>query len=285
MKNLIWILLPFLLTLAWACGDEPKEPQLKLLSSDSIALVEISRSFQTESADYPHPWSISNPSTWKGSVRLDTVIDEKTGEKALAVGGLTLYIYEPAKIYDGIIYDSPMDPKLLDLKHVKEFKVYACPDACFKPEYIPIGCESILVEKIDPEVPGFIKVFDESSKKKSWDTIGLMASHSWYFRKFVVHGLDINYFNVSLVDDSLVDVSNNQLEGQVSGNMIIFSTQPNLSHNKYTKFDWKLWGNNYYIVPNLQYNEIPIPEEILETEFWARNHECFIGNPGYVAPK
>lgn len=238
--------------------------------------MHISESFKTESADYPHPWSVTDRSTWKGSIGLDTIINPEDGKPYLAVSELTLYIFEPSP-------NSPMDNALRRLEHVRDFKVYACPGATFMPKCIPIGCDSILVDKIDPSVPGYINV-----PGNRWDTSSEMMKHDWVFSKVVIHWLDINYLDYVVYYTAIEDNSYNQLSGNVdviNGRMV---NKVNLSHNKYTGMmsGWDFWLDVSDLnVPNVQYNEIPIPEEILDTDFWRKNHECFIGNPGYQPPK
>ncbi|MBD5233127.1 MAG: hypothetical protein HDS65_02995 [Bacteroidales bacterium] len=213
-------------------------------------------------------------STWDGNVKLDKVIDPETGETALAVSALTLYIYKP---------NNPMDRSLLHLKHVKDFKVYACPGAVFNPEYIPIGCDSVLVDKIDPNVPGRIRV-----PKGRWDTWQIITQNRWFFSKLVAHWLDANEIIYWSKDDAIVDLSNNELD-VVLINYLHDKCGPNLSHNKFTadKDCWTMMFDMFkYDIPfpNLQYNDIEIPDSIIGTEFWEKYHENFIGNPGYVAP-
>lgn len=278
MKRLLWTFLPILIVTVISCRDEDgmpsaQHPELYLLEGDSIALCHISESFKTTSANYPHPWSVSDRSSWKGSIELDTIIDSETDEAALTVGALTLYIPEPA---------DPMNEWLLRLQNVRDFKLYACPEATFIPECIPIGCDSILVDKIDSTMPGYIKV-----PNKRWDTATYMYLNNWIFSKIEIHNLDINFINFWASLTGTVDLSGNCLEGRVDQAMGDFQYKVNLSHNNYTEMmgTWKYWESGRYNVPDLRYNDIPIPEEILATDFWRKNHELFIGNPGYQAPK
>ena len=273
MKNILLVLLPLLMATAWGChskDDEPTaQPEIYLLPMDSLALSYISANFNTESADYPHPWSMTDRSSWKGNIELDTIVDPDTNTPYLVVGALTLYITEPS---------DPMDGYLGLLKNVRDFKLYACPGATFRPGCIPYGCDSVLVDKIDYNVPGYINVVD-----RKWNTVRDLPA----FDKIVAHWLDVNYFDARVYYTSIVDISNNQLDGNVDTQLRRFVIPVNLSHNKYTGLDggWETWMSDNYELPNLQYNDIPIPEEILDTDFWRENHERFIGNPGYQAPK
>ena len=275
--NLIWFYLPLLAVLGWGCSDkadEPvAEPELYLLPSDSLALVRISESFKTESAVYPHPWSVADRSSWEGSIRLDTLVDEETGTAVLTVGALTLYIPEPS---------NPMNTALTQLRHVRDFKLYACPGAIVQPGCTPIGCDSILIDKIDPQASGYIKVYDQV-----WDISTYMQAVGWGFDKVVIRGTDINFINFIVDYNAVIDLSNNLLDGNVDYIMGRFTNRVNLSHNKYTGLGagWDNWVYFECNVPNLQYNDIPIPEWVLDTDFWQKNHECFIGNPGYKAPE
>ena len=134
------------------------------------------------------------------------------------------------------------------------------------------------MDKIDYNVPGYINVVD-----RKWDTVRDLPA----FDKIVAHWLDVNYFDARVYYTSIVDISNNQLDGNVDTQLRRFVIPVNLSHNKYTGLDggWETWMSDNYELPNLQYNDISIPEEILDTDFWRENHERFIGNPGYQAPK
>lgn len=259
----------------WGCHDEASAPQpeLSLLESDSIALCHISQSFETEPTDYPHPWSVSERSTWDGSITLDTIVDETTEQAFLVVSALTLYIPQPS---------NPMDSWLKELRHLRTFHLYACTDATFVPDFIPIGVDTLKVDKINPNESGYIKV-----PSKRWDTADDMDDYRWAYSKIAVHGLDISYINISVYYDALIDLSNNLLNKEVDIIYSYFINKADLSHNKYTGLSggWNFWMFEDRNIPNLQYNEIPIPEEILATDFWSKNHELFIGNPGYQAPK
>ena len=275
----MWVFLPLLMAAAWGChsnDDDPTAPpELYLLEGDSIALCHISESFKTASSVYPHPWSVEDKSTWNGSIVLDTVIDPDTDEPCLAVGALTLYIVEPDKY-------SPMNGWLSRLKNVRDFKLYACSDATIDPRCLPIGCDSILIDKINPEEPGYINVTNNE-----WDIANKMISNSWTFSKVIIHWVNVAQMNYMVYYSAIQDLSNNQLAGEVDAIEGRFENRVNLSHNKYTKLmsGWEYWDSDFVNVPDLQYNDIPIPQEILDTDFWRENHERFIGNPGYQAPK
>ncbi|MBD5219880.1 MAG: hypothetical protein HDS72_06555 [Bacteroidales bacterium] len=276
-KRILLFILPLLMVSAWGChsnDDEPTAPpELYLLEGDSIALCHISESFNTTSANYPHPWSMADRGSWKGSIELDTIIDPETEEAALTVGALTLYIPEPS---------NPMTSWLCRLTNVRDFKLYACSGATFVPELLPTGCDSILVDKINPDEDGYINV-----TYQNWDIAREMDRLNWAFSKVVVHGLDITTINYACYLDAIIDLSGNQLEGCVDASFGRLAHRANLSHNNYTWMmsDWAYWDSDFVNVPDLQYNDIPIPQEILDTDFWRENHERFIGNPGYQAPK
>lgn len=275
MKNSVLVFLPILLLTVWSCHNEPQVSQIKWLESDSIALVNISYEYRTASESYPHPWNVQDRSTWEGNVELGPITDPRTGEPALAVSSLTLYIDEPS---------NPMGKSLLDLEYLRDFKYFACPGAVFNPHFIPIGCDSLTVDKIDPNEGGYIKV-----PGGKWYTWAEIFDYNWLFSKLIVHWVDTREITFLATDDAKVDLSYNQLDVALI-NYINEICGPNLSHNKFTadKDCWSLLmelGNRPDLpFPNLQYNEIEIPEDLLGTEFWINHHEYFIGNPGYIAP-
>lgn len=90
------IMLLFAVIGLWACGedDEPKEPEvLEVLPSDIEALKLIHNQLGVDSEDYPAYWNPEDQSTWKNAgIELDTIIDEETQTRNLAVSALTLYV-------------------------------------------------------------------------------------------------------------------------------------------------------------------------------------------------
>lgn len=268
---------PLLMAAAWGCNskdDEPTAPpELYLLEGDSIALCHISESFNTTSANYPHPWSMADRGSWKGSIELDTIFDFEIDRKVLIVSALTLYIPEPGQ-------QEVMTNWISELEHVKSFKLYACPGAIVNGGCVPTGCDSVLIDKINPDSQGYINVVPDGI----WYVTG-MSPDRWLFSKLTIHGTDMQYISAILKYDAIVDLSNNQLKDDVGVMFENLLYTANLSHNQFTGFDygWETWYNR--TIPNLQYNEIQIPEEMLGTDFWRENHELFIGNPGYQAPK
>lgn len=277
MKKILAFLVVFLGL--WACKDAPEpvltDVPLRLLESDSLALFYIAEAYETESEDYPVKWSAVDASTWK-DIRLDTIEVAETGERYLCVGAITLYV--PRKTVNS--------KSIRRLSHLKELTIFACAGTVFDEGCIPIGTESFVLDRLYSDNPEYI------SAGEATDKIELPEWYNVFKKKFVIHGLDAERIIFAAEIDAEVDLSGNCLNGKVPYEYMKYKNL-NLSHNKFTSLQngWDAWidaEENAYIsnnVPNLQYNSIEIPEEVLGTDFWRRHSHKFIGNPGYKAPE
>lgn len=261
-----------LMSMMSACENDEivSVPELQWLPSDSTTITAIAKVYDTMSADYPSPWNPANRSTWGDNLRLDTVIDPATGEACLAVGALTLY--QPEQDYKAWAV-------VADLKHVKEFRFFANPDVSFDVRMIPVGTKTLIVQKINASDEGYIDTGD-------WNIAPTMNRNEWSFQTCIINGTNAKNINCVLDFDGTVDLSGNQLEQRVNHLLCLFDNQVNLSHNNLTTIDCGFEGlQKYESIPDFSYNNIKIPAWLTETEWWTRHHRCFIGNPGYVAPK
>ena len=277
MKKIIVAIATLLPILLWNCSNEPEAPappSLKMRLLDSVVINKISRQLNTTSDEYPVPWNPADKSTWR-EIQLDTVYDEDQGQ-CLAVGAITLYITKG----NGNPYE------LRWLSDLKELYIFGCTDSYFYGEYIPSNVNTLVIDRLNPDDPGFIKVInddlylDEERKPEK----NVRFPRGVLFKKIVIHGLDMNNIELRSHLDSDIDLSGNQLNGDVPSWFHIMSKSANLNHNNFSGLegDWDSWVNKSTI-PNLQYNNIEIPAEILETEFWKMHGHKFIGNPGYAA--
>ena len=264
------LILAGLMSLAyWSCNDEPEMPEapLELLAEDAQALELISNYFDTYAEDYPVPWTYADSTTWR-EIKLDTVTDEESGTRYLTVGSITLYLTSPDKY---IQYHIHM------FKNLKELKVYGCAGSMFSSDNVPRGLERLLIDRLDPDEPGYIMI-----PKQKFDVSRRVCT----FKEVTIHGTDMKYVDFFARLDGYFDLSHNLIEDKVSTNMTRFFNPFNLSHNKYKVMEngWSFWKTENNI-PNLQYNELEIPQDIIESDFWKKHSEKFIGNPGYVAPQ
>lgn len=261
----------------WGCNeDEPKpETPLEVLPANVSALREIYKSLDMDSEDYPVQWNPEDMSTWKkAGITLDTITDEESGQNYLAVASITLYL----------THKNDFTPEaLLELSSLKDLKVYACADSYFNGRMIPASVESLLVDRLNPDDPGYIIGVPNDKL--------ILANRKAIFRKLVMHGIDMKSIGCIMSYDAEVDLSHNTLEGNVPS---IFGTMlrksANLSYNKFTglQWGWEIWSeyNGILSVPNLQNNDFSdIPDYVFESDFWKEHHENFIGNPGYKAPE
>ena len=274
MKKLIYFFAAAVSLITAGCNsdDNPKlSSDLKLLDWEAKALNQISKSLDTRNPAYPHPWDPDDMATWGGNITIDTVDNPVTYKPALAISGITLYITEPSH---------KIDVWLSDLRNLKELKVFACSGATFNPDEIPTGCKSFSLEKINSEEPGYIHIFDRKFDMKE------RMSKWWTFEKFILHGSDAKEVNVAIEPTGTLDLSHNLLEEGLDNRFFEMTTQVNLSYNRFSTplLTWEEIMDHDNI-PNLQYNDIEIPQWVTATDWWKANHEWFIGNPGYIAPK
>ena len=266
----------------WGCNeDEPKpETPLEVLPANVSALKEIYKSLDMDSEDYPVQWNPEDMSTWKNAgITLDTITDEESGQRYLAVASITLYL--PRK--DGYLTDA-----LLYLNNLKELKVYGCTGSYFNGRMIPASVESLLVDRLNPDDPGYI--IGVPNGNNGTVILGQMKA---VFSKLIIHGVDMKGFDCKFsLDADIFDISHNTLEGEAPNSLRYLKNPANLSYNKYTSLDgnWDYWiasdkAPDVRSMPNLQHNQINIPEDVLNTEFWKEHHKSFIGNPGYKAPE
>ncbi len=274
---------------ACSSNDEPKPPlALKWLESDSIALRTISVQLQTNSGSYPVPWSVEDRSTWK-DIKLGRVVIDKSEREtesdslALAVVEFTMYLPESGE---------KMPMWLLKLKYLDKLAIYARPGAIVRPNFIPYSLKSLLIDRMGPEDDGYILLDSLDSP----DQRCLHLDHRMVLDNIEVHGVDMTDFSFSWTYNSKIDLSHNQLSGEVPPFAGSVYNQMNLSHNKYTKVygGWKHWiqwtmnesninGSkwDFFTHPNLQYNEIEDFRSAKHTKFWYEYENDFIGNPGY----
>lgn len=273
-------MLPFAVIGLWACADEPEVPEvpeaLEVLPSDIEALKLIHNQLGVDSEDYPAYWNPEDQSTWKNAgIELDTIIDEETQTRNLAVSALTLYVTRE-KGY--------LPVGLLGLANLKDLKVYACAGSYFDGKFIPQTVTSLLVDRLNPDDPGYIIGVMDSHDRV---VLGRLRAH---FNKLTIHGVDMNeiLFQIHFAAD--IDLSHNTLRGEVPtfiGEMGKYTKNPiNLSYNQYHRLLGGFEGWEYWPIPLLQYNDFEdIPPKVLKSDLWKKYHEHFIGNPGYVAPK
>lgn len=260
----------------WACKneDEPSLPEPpKILPSELQALETIAEELGMEDEDYPVHWNLDDVSTWKG-IELDTLSNEETGEKYVVIGSITVYLTKA---------EQHLPRALRDLTALEELKVYGCAGSYFHGSLVPETVTSLLVDRINPDDPGYIKGIT------NWEGEVVIANKKSSLNKLKIHGVDMKMLNCRInYGAEIVDLSYNTLEGRVPQSVgRLFATQANLSHNKYTVMDnWDWWMVSISQVPNVQYNLIEeFPEKVIESDFWKEYSDCFIGNPGYVAPQ
>lgn len=266
MKHVIVIAVMVSLVGIAACSDDPDVPRLPLLQSDSLALVEISKALGTDDADYPVRWTPADRTTWT-EIELDTITDKATGMRYLAVSSLTVYLMREGQITPFYI------SKLLNLN---ELRIYGCNGALIAPDWLSPSIESLLIDRLNPDDKGYMEIANGS---------GVFYFHSRSpLSSVTIHGLRMKSTSFVFATSGSIDLSDNTLEGEVSTNFRL-CPRVNLSHNNFSALwkGWDKWCVEDGYVPDLQYNDIEIPEDILNTDFWRDNHEKFIGNPGYHA--
>ncbi|MDE6136801.1 MAG: hypothetical protein K2F97_04930 [Muribaculaceae bacterium] len=269
MKHLLAIFFAMASLLFVACNDEPEVAptqlpvHLPILERDSVALVWISKMLDTEARDYPVRWSPADRSTWK-EIRLDTITDEATGKQFLAVGALTIYQ----------THEGELTPLFIsDLKYIKDLRIYGCRGAII--DCLPRSLKSLLIDRLDPDEKYYMDLNNDNVK------LDIITNST--LSDLTIHGLRISEVYFRFLEDSRIDLSDNTLEGCVLSSLG-FCLHVNLSHNNYRAMDWTFWTGPAKSVPDLQGNNIEIPDDIIDTNFWRENHEKFIGNPGYRAP-
>lgn len=277
MKKLITLLI--LASIAYcmfiSCEDdtEPQPMEEEVIDwnwSDTFYLHKVFKqmysSFEYPS-EYPSPWVFEDESTWK-DIRIDTIIDEESGKKIRVIGAMTVYLEKGCN----------MPTNLVRLDHMKELIIYAANEAIFQPWYVPVSLETLIVKQIDKNDTGFIRV---PNYPKEAD-FGLRS----FKNKLEIHGVEMGQTKWAYDYSSEIDLSGNCLTGAVSKDFFKFKTPVNLSNNNFTSIKIDIRNlKDISSIPNLQNNNIPIPEEWLKTEFWKENHEKFKGNPGYRPPE
>ena len=274
-------------SMVWSCSDDEPAVDLspKMLASEMEALHAIYNELNMDAKDYPVHWDLEDPTTWKG-IELDTIANEETGENALVIKSITIYL---AKYADQV----PMS--LQDLSYVTDLKIYGCAGSYFDGFRIPSTVTTLLVDRLDPNDPEYIN--GVLYKVPNGGLIGpskyaVCLNQRNIFDEVTIHGVDMEGFWISpRKPDTKIDVSGNTLRGEV---FHMYTTRltisANLSHNQLSSLDggWHYWisdQNSCYCVPNLQYNDFKdIPDYVFESDFWKKYHENFIGNPGYRPP-
>lgn len=258
----------------WSCHDEPDMP-LEVFPGDMNALKEIYTQLRADLADYPSRWSPEDKSTWKNAgIELDTIIDEENQMKYLAISSITLYL---PRIGD------MLPTALLDLSNLKDLKIYGYIGTYFHGDRIPSSVESLLVDRLSPEFPGYIV----GVPTRYSDNAVIIGDMKPVLKNLIIHSVDMKCLDFMFQLDANIDLSHNTLEGDIPYNLRDLSTPANMSYNRYTglQYGWSYW-KDYKTFPIVQYNLIDnIPQDVLQSDFWKENHEKFIGNPGYVAPQ
>lgn len=261
----------------FGCSDEPEIPKeevaLEVLSSDLSALKTIHEQLGVDAEDYPVQWNPEDMSTWKNAgITLDTITDEESQQNYLAVASITVYLTQK---------EERLPFGLLRLNSLKDLKVYGCAGSYFDGELIPTTVTSLLVDRLNPDDPGYI--IGDTDDKDGTVILGRMKA---VFSRLIMHGVDMKGINCIVhLNAEIIDLSHNTLEGVIPYNLDILEIPANLSYNRYKTVYWDHWEYAKH-VPIVQYNLIEdIPEEILKSDFWKEHHENFIGNPGYKAPE
>lgn len=279
MKGLLNLALIVIASISlWSCGNEQNEPEipLEVLPSDLSALKTIYKDLSVGSGDYPVQWDLDDMSTWKNAgIEFDTIVDAAKQKSYLTVSSITIYLwYERAAPSIG----------LLSLENLKDLKIYGCSGSYLHGNLIPSTVESLLIDRLNPDDPGYIiGVPNPSHNNKVY-----LGSRKSSFKKLIVHGVDMKVVDcIVRLDASIIDLSHNTLEGEISYNYSRFKTPANLSYNRYTGLETGLENWSLYkTVPIVQHNLIKdIPQSVVNSEFWEKYHENFIGNPGYKAPE
>lgn len=277
MKKLVLLLLLSTVTICGliSCEDDPEpqpvpEEEIDWIRNELYYLQKVSDQLNSTSPDYPSPWSVEDESTWK-DIRIDTIIDEETGKKYRVIGAMTIYLNKEC-----------ITPSFLgSLTHMKELRIYACSGAYFRPRAVPANLTTLIVDRLDSNDSGLILLNEKGSNNYVAD-FGLRT----FEKRLEIHGVKMKDIKWRFDYDSEVDLSGNCLTGDVAWEYSQFKKHANLSNNNFTSMNISV--HQFPILkypPNLQNNNIPIPEEWLKTEFWKENHEKFKGNPGYRPPE
>lgn len=276
MKGLLNLALIVIASISlWSCGNEQNEPEipLEVLPSDLRGLKIFYEALGVENKDYPMQWSLEDISTWKNAgIEFDTITDAESQKNLLTVSSLTVYL----------LHKGDELPKgLYNLENLRDLKIYGCAGSCFDGRFIPSTVKSLLIDRLNPEDPGYIIGIPNNDGKV---ILGDMRAS---FTKLIIHGVEMKGLDCKVRIDGIFDLSHNTLEGDVPYAFRQILAPVNLSYNKYTgmEFGWENWSPNGMIIPIVQHNLIKdIPQSVVNSEFWKKYHENFIGNPGYKAP-
>ena len=216
----------------WSCGNE-NEPEipLEVLPADLVALKGIYTELRADLGDYPSRWSPEDKSTWKNAgIELDTIIDEETQMKYLAISSLTLYLPRIGSIVPTALYN---------LSHLKDLKIYGCIGSYFHGARIPASVESLLVDRMDHDYPGYI----EGVANRHSDEAVVIGNMKPVFRNLIIHNVDMKSLDCKVQLNAHVDLSHNTLEGDIPYNLRDLSTPANMSYNRYTglQYGWSYW--------------------------------------------
>lgn len=273
MKQILYLTIIIAALGLWSCQDEPEIP-LEIFPDDIDALKIIYNQLGVANGDYPMQWSLDDQSTWKNAgIEFDTITDGENQEKFLAVSSITVYL-----MHEG----EELPWGLLNLRGLRDLKVYGCTGSRFDGRFIPSTVKSLLVDRLNPDDPGYIHGVPNE------DNIVILANKRAAFSRLVMHGVDMKNIDFKFQHIAIIDLSHNTLEGEVPYNLWQLWTPANMSYNKYTglQFGWDSWAPYNMTIPLVQHNLIEsIPESVLQSVFWERYHENFMGNPGYVAPQ
>lgn len=275
MKRLLNLALIVIASISlWSCSNEQNEPEipLEVLPSDLRGLKIFYEALGVENGNYPVQWSLEDVSTWKNAgIEFDTITDAESQKNFLTVSSLTVYL--PHK-------GDELPRGLYHLENLRDLKIYGCAGSCFDGRFIPSTVKSLLIDRLNPEDPGYIIGVPNE------DNMVVLANKMTAFTSIIIHGVDMKSIDFVFQHIANIDLSHNTLEGYVPYNLWQLWTPANLSYNRYTglQFGWGSW-HPYDMIPIVQYNLIEdIPDSVLKSVFWKRNHENFIGNPGYKAP-
>ena len=286
MKYVSYFIFLSLFTLANVqCSDDHDEPELdlspKMLASDMDALRDIYSALDMGAEDYPVHWNLEDPSTWKG-IELDTIVDRKKHKNDIVVKSMTLYLSRVG---------SELPDSLQNFSYLNELKVYGCTGSLFDGRKIPKEVTKLLVDRINPEDPGYIKGVHVVNPYRKEQLVVLLNVWTLY-DEITIHGVDMAGIEFAWTSDAIIDLSYNTLSIASRNFIYDYLKSANLSHNRISSLDrgWDSWFSTMHGSQlgklNLQYNDLDnIPEDILSRSTWRLYHKNFWGNPGYRPPK
>lgn len=237
--------------LSGACSDEPEVPVVvepTISTTDSLAVIDIYHAARLDmSFETGKDWNLEDWHTWNG-VNFELIDGE--------------YHVTSLKLTAGIVMNE-ISSSVSELKYLRHFHYIACGGMYGVGPVFDCPLQTLIILGNDD--------IDETGPKNILLGIGKVTE--------TLERIEVYGCQESISDDNLplykcnnlkiLRIVNCNLSGEVPARIGRLGCMADLSHNKFTSIDWKLFTERLN-VPLLTDNLIkgPVPEEVAASEWW-----------------